>query len=472
MAIRQRSTDVLIIGGGMAGLCAAVRALQQGVKVLLIEKGTRFGGSMALSNGTIWSFVDAAVLKQHVPEGNPTLQEMLVEQLPNAFEWLTELGVQLEPEFAFLNYGRARRTEPAQMTAMLLHKIALLGGEAIHEVAMQELKMRDGEVTGVLAFDSKGPLEINASSVIIATGGFQGNPDLIARYITPTPDLLYLRSNPWSTGDGLLAASAVGAAITPLLNAFYGHAMSAPPARFNRLEFQAMSHKYGQMAVALNMAGERFADESSGTGEELLNSCIARQSGCKAVYVFDATVGERAIEGSPLPSVVIDRAKKAGACVIQASSLEELTQKMVAWDLPSNTALRTLLAYNEAIALGKHAELNPTRNGNHYPVVDSPFTAVLVQASITFTCGGIFTDMDMRVLRRSSSISSLALVTADVSELQTQPIANLFAAGSDVGGFSGHGYVGGLSQALVTGLRAGEEAAKSVKSLGAKTFNI
>ena len=78
MAIRQRSTDVLIIGGGMAGLCAAVRALQQGVKVLLIEKGTRFGGSMALSNGTIWSFKDAAILKRHVPEGNSTLQEMLV----------------------------------------------------------------------------------------------------------------------------------------------------------------------------------------------------------------------------------------------------------------------------------------------------------------------------------------------------------------------------------------------------------
>jgi succinate dehydrogenase/fumarate reductase flavoprotein subunit len=98
--------------------------------------------------------------------------------------------------------------------------------------------------------------------------------------------------------------------------------------------------------------------------------------------------------------------------------------------------------------------------------------SVLVQASITFTCGGIFTDMDMRVLRRSSSISSLALVTADVSELQTQPIANLFAAGCDVGGFSGHGYVGGLSQALVTGLIAGEEAARSVKSLEVQISDI
>jgi succinate dehydrogenase/fumarate reductase flavoprotein subunit len=465
MAIRQRSTDVLIIGGGMSGLCAAVRALQQGVKVLLIEKGTRFGGSMALSNGTIWSFMDAAVLKRHVPEGNPTLQEMLVEKLSEAFEWLTQLGVQLEPEFAFLNYGRARRAEPAQMTALLLHKIALMGGEAIHEVAMQELQLRDGEVTGVLAFDSKGPIEIKARSVIIATGGFQGNPDLIARYITPTPDLLYLRSNPWSTGDGLLAASAAGAAITPLMNTFYGHAMCAPPARFNRMEFQAMSHKYGQMAVALNMAGERFADESSGTGEELLNSSIARQSGCRAVYVFDATVGERSLEGSPLPRVVSDRAQQAGACVIKASSLDELTQKMVTWGIPSQTALRTLRAYNEAILSDNHDELIPPRKNYIYPVVSPPLTAVLVQASITFTCGGIFTDMDMRVLRRSSSISSLPMVTADVSELQTQPIANLFAAGCDVGGFNGHGYVGGLSQALVTGRRAGEEAAKTVKSL-------
>jgi succinate dehydrogenase/fumarate reductase flavoprotein subunit len=153
-------------------------------------------------------------------------------------------------------------------------------------------------VTGVLAFDSKGPLEINASSVIIATGGFQGNPDLIARYITPTSDLLYLRSNPWSTGDGLLAASAAGAAITPLLNAFYGHAMSAPPARFNRLEFQAMSHKYGQMAVALNMAGERFADEYSGTGEELLTKSDLRAVGA---HPFSDSTRRRKIKKREYP---------------------------------------------------------------------------------------------------------------------------------------------------------------------------
>lgn len=458
--MRQRRADVLVIGGGMAGLCAAVSALEQGAKVLLLEKGTRFGGSMALSNGTIWSFSDAAVLKQHVPEGDPALQEMLVDHLPGAFDWLTQQGAQLEPEFAFLQYGRARRTAPAQMTAVLLERIAALGGAALTGVAMQDLRVRDGAVTGVLAFDAEGPVDIEARAVVIATGGFQGNPELVTRYITPRADTLYLRSNPWSTGDGLLAAQAAGAATTPLLQAFYGHAMCAPPARFNRFEFQAMSHKYGQMAVALNMNGQRFADESAGTGEELLNSQMALQPGCRAAYVFDAIVGERALEGSPLARVVADRARQAGALVVQAGSLEQLAQQMAEWGLPPAVALRSMQTYNEALASQDGAALLPPRRAHRHPLAAPPFTAVLVQASITFTCGGIFTDMDMRVLRRSSSISSLALVTADVSELQTQPIAGLYAAGCDVGGFNGRGYVGGLSQALVTGRIAGLEAGR------------
>lgn len=455
---------MLVVGGGMAGLCAAVSALEQGAEVLLIEKGTRFGGSMALSNGTIWSFADAAVLKQHVPEGDPTLQEMLVDRLPEAFDWLAQQGAPLEPEFAFLQYGRARRTAPVQMTAALLERIASLGGEALTGVAMQDLRVRDGVITGAVAFDAEGPVEIEAGAVVIATGGFQGNPELVARYITPLADTLYLRSNPWSTGDGLLAAQAAGAATTPLLQAFYGHAMCAPPARFNRFEFQAMSHKYGQMAVALNMSGQRFADESAGTGEELLNSRIALQPGCRAVYVFDALVGERPLEGGPLARVVADRARQAGALVLQTDSLEDLARQMGQWGLPPSVALRTMQTYNEALASQQDAEaLLPPRQTHRYPLAAPPFTAVLLQASITFTCGGLFTDMDMRVLRRSSSISSLALVTADVSELQTQPIAGLYAAGCDVGGFNGRGYVGGLSQALVTGRIAGVEAGRHTR---------
>lgn len=162
------------------------------------------------------------------------------------------------------------------------------------------------------------------------------------------------------------------------------------------------------MAVALNLNGQRFADESEGTGEELLNSRIALQPGCRAVYVFDALIGERALEGGPLARVVADRARQAGARVLQADSLEELARQMGEWGLPPAVALRTMQAYNEAMGSQDQQALLPPRRNHRYPLATAPYTAVLVQASITFTCGGLVTDMDVRVLRRSSSISSRA----------------------------------------------------------------
>ncbi|MCD6078040.1 MAG: Fumarate reductase/succinate dehydrogenase flavoprotein-like protein, partial [Ramlibacter sp.] len=78
---------------------------------------------------------------------------------------------------------------------------------------------------------------------------------------------------------------------------------------------------------------------------------------------------------------------------------------------------------------------------------------------ITFTCGGLAVDLDMRVLRRSASVTMLPLVRAPADELQATPVPRLFAAGCDVGGISGWSYMGGLAQALVTGRVAGASAA-------------
>lgn len=93
-----------------------------------------------------------------------------------------------------------------------------------------------------------------------------------------------------------------------------------------------------------------------------------------------------------------------------------------------------------------------------------PFTAALVRAAITFTCGGLAVDLDMRVLRRAASISLLPLVKAPADELQVGTVPGLFAAGCDVGGVSGRSYMGGLAQALVTGLVACTQAARPAAS--------
>ncbi|MFH1605336.1 MAG: FAD-dependent oxidoreductase [Pseudomonadota bacterium] len=456
---RQERTEVLVVGGGMAGLCAAISASEKGANVLVLEKGTRFGGSMWLSNGLIWTFADQALVRKHIPDGDAALQDFLVDGLPDALVWLASQGVALEPEQPFLEFGRGRRSNPAQMTPVLVDRVKALGCRILLCTGMQALRTTDGAVTGALAFDADGAIEVQADSVILATGGFQGNAELVTRYITPYADRMYLRSNPWSTGDGFIAAVDIGAAVTPLLNTLYGHALNAPPARFNAFEFQDMSHKYGQIAVALNLEGRRFADESAGTGEELLNSCIANQPLATAVYIVDAAIADMPTENNPPPRVVIARARKAGAPVVDADSLEDLAEKMRAWGLPPVEVLNSLHGYNSAVRSGGGDRVHPARRKNAFPIEKPPFTAVLVRASITYTCGGLRADLDMRVLRRASSISMLPMVSADLSELQTAAIPNLYVAGCDLGGISNRGYMGGLSHALVTGRAAGTAAA-------------
>ena len=457
-AARALTTDVLVSGGGMAGLCAALAAAEQGAKVLVLEKGNRFGGSMYLSNGIVWTFANTDEVRRRIPDGDAVLQDLLVSHLGDGLAWLQAHGVDLEPERVYLQCGRGRAASGVQMTQALVDALRRRGGQLLENTALQQLSTPDGAVTGALAFGPEGPVRIGARAVVLATGGFQGNAELLARYVSPHAASMYLRANPWSTGDGLQAALDAGAATTPWLDTFYGHALTAPPARFDAFGFQEMSHKYGPFAVALNLHGQRFADESAGTGEEWLNSQIARQPQASAAYVFDAVVAGHEYEGGALARVVLERARQAGGPVAHAGTLDELARQMHGWGLPPGEVLQTLATYNAAVTAGRGEFLHPPRRGNPFPVLQPPFSAALVRSGITFTCGGLRTDLDMRVLRRAQSVSTLPLVTAGRDEFSFAAVRNLFAAGCDVGGFSTNAYLGGLAQALVSGRIAGAAA--------------
>lgn len=443
----------------MAGLCAGLAAAERGAKVLVLEKGNRFGGSMFLSNGIVWTYAGTGDVRRLVPDGDAALQDLLVLHLGDGLAWLQAQGVALEPERVWLQCGRGRAASGPQMTQALVDALQRRGGRLFAGTALQQLSTQDGAVTGALAFGPEGPVHIDAGSVVLATGGFQGNAELLARYVSPHAASMYLRGNPWSTGDGLLAGLEAGAATTPWLDTFYGHALTAPPARFDASGFQEMSHKYGPLAVALNLHGQRFTDESAGTGEEWVNSQIARQPQASAAYVFDAVTAEREYEGGALARVVLERARRAGGPVAHAGTLEELAQQLHGWGLPPGEVLQTLAGYNAAVGAGRGELLHPPRCANPFPVLQPPFSAALVRSGITFTCGGLRCDLDMRVLRRAQSVSTLPLVTAARDEFQFAAVPNLFAAGCDVGGFSTNAYLGGLAQALVSGRIAGAVAA-------------
>jgi succinate dehydrogenase/fumarate reductase flavoprotein subunit len=449
---------VVVCGAGMAGLTAAITALELGAHVTVLEKAPKAGGTAAISGGSFWTFADLNELRRAIPSGDALLQQEVCDGLDAGLEWLGSLGVRLQP-FTVIKHGRGKSAVPHEAIDALLHRFNALGGELRLETSVDALLERDGRVVGVLAASERECFELSADAVILATGGFQGNPELIARYMRGVD--VILRANPWSTGDGMIAAERVGAALTPGMDHFYGHALAASPARIRPETFREASQYYGTLVVALNRSGLRFADESAGTGEEVLNQQLAQQADGEGFYVADNAIAQMNAQPGLLVRVVIERAIAAGGTVVRADTLEGLCHGLAQHGVPARVALKTLTEFNTAVTSGRSDELVPPRARNLYPISSPPFFAVKVKAAITFSMGGLAVDESMRVLRRSGGSSPLAAFVTNVSDVRMMPIRGLWAAGCDVGNLSHLGYMGSLSAALVTGRIAGASAGRA-----------
>jgi succinate dehydrogenase/fumarate reductase flavoprotein subunit len=443
----------------------------------LIEKGPEVGGTTAISSGLIWTFADFERVRSDIPDGDAALQWMVYDTIDDARTWLAAHGAELGPDEPMLGYGRGRSMNPPQAVAALTDRFQRLGGTLQLETALESLVERDGDVCGVRVSRDGRVWEEAAGAVVLATGGFQGNPELLARYVLPNPGNVYLRANPWSTGDAFIAAMQIGAAASAGLDTFYGHALTAPPARFSKLEFRDVTQYYGQAAVALNMRGKRFADETEGNGEEVLNQRLVHQPGGRGFYIIDQDVlVSMPMQGLEIVTeTIIARARAAGAPVVQADTLEDLCRGLARSGMPEQQALRTLQEFNALTAAGRAAELEPARRARQKPLAAPPYYAVPVKGAITFTMGGLRTDERARVLRRSGSTSPVAATPverafADLAagsiaigaDYRQMPIKGLFAAGCDVGNISNFEYMGGLATALATGCTAGREAARFI----------
>lgn len=452
-------TDVLIAGAGMAGLTAGVRATELGADVLVVEKGSRPGGSMYLSGGVVWTLETPEEAAERVPDGNDDLQSIVVERFPDGLDWLRENDVGLHEPTSELP-GPAKQIEPSTFTETMCEHIQSSEGEIRLESSLDRLQTNEaGAVTGAVVRSHSGEtLSISANSVILATGGFQGNERLLQRYVTDHTERLWLRANPWSTGDGFTAASDVGAKATNGLGTFYGHSLPAAPAEVKPTELTEATQYYGPWTVALNSDGNRFVDESLSTLEETLVQAIARRADGRAYYVFDADLFESTISAGKAVEPMVERAEEFGGRVARAPTLEELCSRLSEWGVNGNNAHDTIEEFNRAIEADRAEGLVPSRRDLHVTVDTPPFYAVEVEPGITFTMGGLDVTGDMAVIRRSTSTSTIDHYPEEYSHVQISPIPGLYAAGVDVGNVSNRYYMGGLAMGLTTGLVAAESA--------------
>jgi succinate dehydrogenase/fumarate reductase flavoprotein subunit len=135
-----------------------------------------------------------------------------------------------------------------------------------------------------VAGDVRPGQEAAAEPTILATGGFQGNAELVAEHIHPAGSLR-LRANPWSSGDGMRYALARGAELSAGLDEFYGRNM--PDASFSEAQFVPLAQLYGRFARVYNERGEEFFDGEVSWSENDLVQATAQQPDARAWYLLD-----------------------------------------------------------------------------------------------------------------------------------------------------------------------------------------
>ena len=282
--------DLVVAGAGMAGLVAAVHATELGARVLVLEKGDRPGGSMALSSGVVWRYRDLETFRAQCPGGDAALQALVVERLDGDLAWLESLGAPvLERET-----GNPLTTGARFDVPRLIEALARRAGEVRLREPLHELP------AGVPA--------------VLATGGFQGDPELVRRYVTPQADRLLLRACPWSTGDGLRLGLAAGAATTAAMDEFYGRNMPAPPAAVGPGDFVRLAQLYARHASVESEDGERYPPERVTWSETDVVQWTARLPGARAWYVVGPGGLEQRVGGRSVAEMV-EAARSAGGRV-------------------------------------------------------------------------------------------------------------------------------------------------------------
>ncbi|WP_052460711.1 FAD-dependent oxidoreductase [Microbacterium gorillae] len=445
--------DVIVVGSGIGGSSAAATAARSGARVALLEKSDTFGGSAALSAGMLWTAPDLDAYNRRIPLGNPVLGRRLVEDFADAIEEVRATGARVadEPTTDIMTYGIGYSTDIHAILAACRDTVTDAGGMVVAGAPVRELIVEDGAVVGVIAATADGPQEFRAPSVVLASGGFGRDPELLTRYVGPQADRLLARSHVGNVGDGLRLARAAGAGGSRSMASFYGHLVPWPLAAFEPEHYLPYSQYYSGSTVFVNLAGERFVDET--LGDEIINQALVPQPEARGVLIFDEHVHLTEARQEPFPGLgATDRfetAKEVGGLWASADTLDELVPQIAAWGVDGVALTRTLEAYADAAETGGSALGVPVSVGARAPQT-GPFHAIMVQPSITFTFGGVPISTDGEAL-----------------DPDGRAIPGLYAAGADIGGLSNIGYAGGLAPAYITGRWAGRAAA--ARALDGKT---
>ncbi len=441
MTLEHTAYDVVVVGGGIAGLSAAISAAEAGARVALLDRATEqeSGGNTRYTeaymrmksvdepaDGLVDTLVDdfmghpdpgiTADAGKAWDKRSPLLRshqvvdldyvEAFAENAGPTLRWLEGHGVafaQLPTLFLTVSTTRLAPVGGGLALVETLGKKARGLGVDFHfeTTARGLLTGDDGRVAGVRATAPDGSPAHFAGRVVLASGGYEGNAELMARYhgdkaLTCRP---VARGGNYNKGEGIEMALAAGAATAGNFSLF--HAEPVDP-RSGDPEAAIMAFTYG---ILVNERGERFVDEARGPIDawyERTTRDIQAQPRGIAWMVLDA-------EGMAVPN--IKTAIRTEEAPVTADTIGALATKL---GIDPATLEATVAAYNEACAEGDWdpsrpdglatTGLTPPKSNWAKPIAAGPFRAWPIMAANVFTFGGLKTDASARVIDRDGRV--------------------------------------------------------------------
>jgi len=465
----SKKSNLVIIGGGGAGLAAAMTIAEREGKATVIEKRKVFGGNTSMAHVMFgaetpvqkrnqtevkkdWAF-NTAMAYAHW-KINPRLVRAFINKTGDTIRWMEENGIEFMELPNYFPKQKPRvhhfpKGHGAVLTKMMVDRCKQMGIEFLTETTAENiLTDDDGKIRAVLAADEDKTFEVPARGVIIATGGYAGNKEMMKKYCADFSDDLIQYGMPINYGDGYRIATEMGAATEGI-----GMIQLIGPRTVGSTYVAAIVVEPN--TVWLNKKGERFVNESLSFCWPEAANALARQAGKFCYTLFDSEIKRTFMEeglqrgwiayqtGTKMTKLdeELEADKKHGEVKISAS-LDEIAEWM---NLEAGVLTATIDKYNDACEKSYDSEF--TKDSEFLiPIRKPPFYALKCHQGFHGTVGGIKINHKMEVMDQNDD-----------------PISGLYAAGSDTGGWQGDTYCliltgSTFAFAISSGRVAGENA--------------
>ncbi len=421
--------DIIIVGGGTAGLPAAIFSARRGARVVVLEAADTIGGTLNISTGQMSAagtklqaekgIEDSAELHYQdvvrISKGtaDPHLTRLAVDHAADTFDWLMELGFDPQPHHPVLGqahepYSQKRYVWSPQEGRGVLNVLAPLalaeeeaGRLTIHRsTRAKELILDNGAVVGVRAQQGEDVIDYHGATVLVTTGGYAMNPSLFEEL---SGFKQYgAASYEHSLGDGYRMVLAAGGTVRGKENFICGQprimASADEPAE-PETRFTTRPEKRQPWEIQVNVHGRRYVAEDEPSVDKRENALV-QQPDLRTWLIFDQAIFDAApngVEGWSRDQVIA--AFESHPMFFKAESLEALAAKA---GVDAAGLTETVVAYNSAQKAGHDPEFG--RQHMPLPIVQAPFYAIRQQAfSLTSTVGVSVNDK-LQVIREDGSV--------------------------------------------------------------------